>query len=244
MPAPIATNANISALPTLHRVLRQVIRRIRIRRAILGGANGLLAGAAVAGIGTALLRLGVYDEDMVSDATFLIPPAVGLAVGLLWGATRRLEIFAAARLVEQALDLKERLSSALALVSQTEDAFSLRQRADAEVHAEQIDPTKAVPLTPIPRRVLAALAATFAAFLIWLLPTLPAFQTATARSERAQVKKEGERLVRIAKAVDKSSGTKKLESSKKAAAQMAKLGAQMQTGRIPRRKALIKVAKL
>jgi hypothetical protein len=237
-------NTTLTTLPILNRVLHQVIGRLRLRRAIFGGANGLLIGAAVSGIAAALLRLGVYDEDILPDVAFLVPPFVGLMAGMLWGATRRLEAFSAARLIEQRLDLKERLSSALALVDQTEDAFSLRQRTDAETHAEQIDPKTAVPLTPIPRRAAAALTASFAAFLIWLLPTLPAFQSPTTRADHAIVKKEGERLVRIAKAVEKSAGEKKLEATKKAAAQIAKLGKQMQTGRLPRRKALMKVAKL
>ncbi len=244
MPAPPVTTASPAALPTLHRVLRQVMARIRLRRAVVGGANGLLFGAAVAGIAAVLLRLGVYDEDTLPDIAFFLPPGVGLTAGTLWGGTRHLQPFAAARLIEERLDFKERLSSALALLSGTEDAFSLRQRADAEAHAKKIDPTMVVPLTPIPRRVVAALAAAVAVFLVWLLPTLAPFQSPSARNDRIQVKKEGERLVRIAKAIDRTSGAKKLEASRKAASQLAKLGTQMQTGRMPRRKALIKVAKL
>jgi tetratricopeptide (TPR) repeat protein len=218
--------------------------RIRIRRAALGGANGLLIGAAAAGIAVALLRVGVYDEDIVPDVAFLVPPIIGIIAGILWGATRHLQPFAAARMIEQSLDLKERFSSALALASQTADAFSLRQRADAEAHAKDVDPTAVVPLTPIPRRAVAVFTAVLAAFLIWLLPTLPPFQSTKVRNDRALVKKEGERLVRIARTVDKTPGTKKLEETRKAASQLAKLGSQMQTGRLHRRKALIKVAKL
>jgi hypothetical protein len=240
----VTHNVTISGLPNLHRVLQGVIARVRIRRAVYSGANGLLAGAAVSGIAAALLRLGVYDEDLLPDLAFVVPPLVGLAVGAIWGATRPLSPFAAAQLIEQSLDLKERLSSALALAAETDDLFSLRQRADAETHATQINVKSAVSLTPIPRRASAALAATLAAFLVWLLPTLPAFQSPATRADKALVKKEGERLVRIAKAAENSAGAKKLEATKKAAAQIAKLGNQMQVGRIPRRKAMIKLAKL
>ena len=233
-----------AVLPHLHRVLKRVITRLRIRRSLFGGANGLLVGAAVSGVAAILLRLGVYDEDLLPDAAFFAPPLIGLMAGTLWGTSRRIEPFAAARLIEQRLDLKERLSSALLLASQTSDAFSLRQQADAEAHAEKIDPIATVPLTPLPRRAWASLAATLAVFLIWLLPTLPAFQSPAVRAEHALVKKEGERLVRIAKTVTNSANGKKLEATKKASAQIAKLGTQMQAGRMSRRKALVKLAKL
>lgn len=248
MPAPTPVFNLDTAIPTvlphLHRVLKRVITRLRIRRSLLGGANGLLVGAAVSGVAAILLRLGIYDEDILPDAAFFAPPLIGLLAGTLWGVARRIAPFAAARLIEQRLDLKERFSSALLLATQTNDIFSLRQQADAETHAEKIDPITTVPLTPLPRRALAALAATLTVFLIWLLPTLPAFQTPAVRAEHALVKKEGERLVRIAKTVTNSANGKKREATKKAAAQIAKSGTQMQAGRMSRRKALVKLAKL
>lgn len=233
--------------PALSAVIRQATRRVRWIRARQQGANGLMIGSGLSAVVLLAERLRLLEPDSYSPEWLLAPPLIGLAVGALWGATRAIPPLALLKLLETRLDLKERLSTAhiLAPTSDSTDPFVVRQIADAEAHAATgADLKKALPLLPIPRRVYYAGASVGAAFLLWFLPTLPVFQSPAERAEKASLKRDGERLVRIAKKLEAEAQNKKLDKAQNAAAKLAKLGEEMKRGRLTQQKAMMKAAKL
>ncbi len=228
--------------PALSRTLAQAARRVRLLLAFRAGAVGLGAGAILSGVLLALLRLRVLGEP--PEEILLLPPLLGLAAGVTAALLRRVTALDVARLTEQRLDLKERFSTALTLTSAGDDPLVRRQIADAEAHAARgIDLKTALPLSP-PRPVWAALAVTLAVLLAWFVPTLPFFLSTQERTERAEVKREGERIVRVAKALEREAAGKKLPNTRQAAKQMNALGRELQRGSLNKQKALMKVAKL
>jgi hypothetical protein len=245
--APTSATGTTTPAPLQH-TLARVTRRVRLLRAVRFGATGLLAGAFLTFAALLLFRLRVLDPESANDTLFPLPPLVGLLIGAIWGATRPVPPLAALRLAEQRLDLKERLSTAYTLapsVTSDEDSFAAQQIADASrVASSPLDMSAALPWRPLPRVVWAALSASLAAFLMWFLPTLPFFQSEQERAEHAAVKKEGERLVRIAKALEAQAGAKKMDKAKRAAAQLTALAKEMQKGKMSQRKAMMKTAKL
>lgn len=229
--------------PALSQTLTRATRRVRLRFALRHGATGLLAGTLIAGVLLALTRTALWEE--LPAEALVAPPLLGLFVGLAWGALRRLSPLDVARLTEQRLDLKERLSTALILAPDPSGSpLAARQIADAEAHAARgLDLRAALPLT-LPRRGATALAAVAALFLAWFLPTLPLFQSPQERAERAAVKKEGERIVRVAKVLEREAAGRKLEQTRQAAQKLGKLGEQMRGGQVDKQKSLMKLAKL
>ncbi len=236
----------LSNTPALSRTLAQAGRRVRLSLALQRGATGLGAGALVSGIALALLRLRVLDDDSLPAEALLLPPLFGLAAGVVHAFLVRLTPLDLARLTEQRLDLKERFSTALAFSSTaTDDPLVRRQILDAEAHAARgsLDLPGAIPLRPS-RRVWAACALTLIVGLAWFLPTLPLFMSAQQRAEREVVKKEGERIVRVAKAAEQRAAQKKLPQAQAAAKKLTALGEQMKRGQLTKQKALMKAAKL
>lgn len=249
LPSAAAPTGETALPPALLRVAQTVSGRLRLRRIVFCGAWGLFAGAGASLAAVAFLRLRVWEmPDNASDLLFLIPPLAGLVLGTAWGATWRITPLAALRFADLRLGLHERLSTAgaacLSPAAFGDKDFAARQQTDATTHAQNADIRHIVPLRPLPRIAFWAMGAVLAAFSVWFLPTLPLFQSEKTRSEHQAVKQEGERLVRLAKALDKEAGKKKLPEAHKAALQMAALGKQLQKGKMDKQKALIKVAKL
>jgi hypothetical protein len=214
--------------------------------ALRRGATGLGAGAAVSGVLLALLRLRVLPEDAFAEELLLAPPLIGLAVGIGLAYVQRIAPLDLARLAEQRLDLKERFSTAVALGSGMDaDPLVRRQIADAEAHAaaRAQDLPRALPIRA-DRRVWIALALSLVVGMAWFLPTLPVFLSAEKRAERETVQKEGERIVRVARAMERQAQAKKLTQTEAAAKKLAALGEQMQRGRLDKQKALMQAAKL
>jgi hypothetical protein len=204
-----------------------------------------MIGSALSGAVLLAERLRLVDPSAYAVEWLFLPPVIGLIAGVIWGVTRPVPALALLRHLETHLDLKERLSSAFLLSDKESDPFVLRQRTDAEAHtATESDLRNALPFTPLPRRVYFAGATTLAAFLLWFLPTLPAFQSPAERAEKASLKRDGERLIRIAKKMETEANTKQLETAKQAAAKLAKLGEEMKKGRLSQQKAMMQAAKL
>jgi hypothetical protein len=230
--------------PLLWQTLARARRRVRLLLLLRHGATGVLAGVLVSGVLLLLLRTGALSEEALPLESLVLPPLLGLLAGAAWTLTRRLSRIDVARLIEQRLDLKERLSTAVTLLPDAREPLALRQIADAEAHAARgLDLRKALPLGMSPR-AWAALAGLLVLALAWLLPTLPIFQSPRERAERAAVRREGERIVRIAKELEQRAAAKRLDQTRRAANQLHALGRQMQRGRLDKQKALIKVAKL
>ena len=223
------------------RLLLRATGRVRAIRARRFGADGLLLGSALTAILLLAIRLFHREADEIPATTLLAPPLIGFLAGMLIGFFRPVPPLALLRFLEQRLDLKERLSTAH--VIEGADPFAALQISDAEFYAVA-DLRPVLPFWPVPRRVWAGLIAAIAAFLLWLLPTLPLFQSPAAKSEKIAVKKEGERLVRLAKALERDARSKKLDKTGDAAKKLGQLGKEMEQGHLSKRKAMMKAAKL
>jgi hypothetical protein len=234
--------------PALARAISAATTRVRLLRARQHGANGLLVGSALSAAALLAMRLNFLAADTFAEEWLFLPPLLGTLAGGLWGATRAVPSLAVLRFLEEKLDLKERLSTAHALsqnVPEASDGFLSRMRADAEAFTPTADALKkALPFSPVPRRVKAALLAAGATFLIWYLPTLPLFQSPATRAEKASLKREGERLVKIAKALEKEAAAKKLDAAQQAAKKLQALGQEMQKAKMTPQKAMMKAAEL
>ncbi|MBC7808810.1 MAG: hypothetical protein H7145_21975, partial [Akkermansiaceae bacterium] len=230
----------------LRRAVVVATRRLRQRRALRFGATGFLAGSLIGfafavAISTNLLR----ETTLPGGGAFLfLPTLAGFLAGAFYGAAGKYDPISVARLLERRLDLKERLSTALSTKGDG-SPVSGAQYADAVRHApSESDVLSAVPLTPLPRRVYIAGAVALAVALTYFAPELPIFWSGARRSEQVAVKKEGERLLAIAKAASAEAKKQSLPEAEKAAQKVEKLGKEMARGRMPLREALMERAKL
>ncbi|MBC8136986.1 MAG: hypothetical protein H8F28_13980 [Fibrella sp.] len=230
----------------VRRAVIVAIRRLRQRRTIRYGATGFLAGSVVGlffavAISSNLLR----ETTLPGGGAFLfLPTFAGLLAGAFYGAAGKYDPVSVARLLERRLDLKERLSTALSTKRDGSPVIDA-QHGDAVRHApSESDVFSAVPLTPVPRRVYIAGAVALSVALTYFAPELPVFWSGTRRSEQVAVKKEGERLLAVAKAASAEAKKQNLPEAEKAAQKVEKLGKEMARGRMPLREALMERAKL
>lgn len=221
-------------------------RRLRQRRTLRFGATGFLAGSVVGFVIAVAISTNLLRETTLpgGGAFLLLPTLAGLLGGAFYGAAGKYDPVSVARLLERRLDLKDRLSTAL---SSKRDGSPVveAQHTDAILHApSESTVLSAVPLTPVPRRVYIAGAVALAVALAYFAPELPVFWSSTRRSEQIAVKKEGERLLAVAKAAVAEAKKQNLPEAEKAAQKVEKLGKEMARGRMPLREALMERAKL
>src|SRR5579875_4056365 len=119
----MSLQANLSpsyAPSALHVLLREATWRIRAARLLRFGSTGLCIGSWLA-----LLFLGAGKLRLLPPSPWmeLGPILLGLLIGTAFALLPRLSALTVARLTEQRADLKERLSSAIALET-TESASS------------------------------------------------------------------------------------------------------------------------
>ncbi len=232
-------DSNIS--PGLTRVVAKATWRVRFLRTRRFGADGLFIGSLFSAILLLTLHFLHYEANIHALWWLVVFAGMGLVFGTIFGFSRPVPAAPLLRLLERRLDLKERFSTAYEL--RGSDQLERLQIFDAEDHTK-IDFRSVLPFLPIPTRVWAAILAPFAVFLLTFLPELPFFQSPERKLETAAVKKEGERLIRLAKALERDSTAKKLPKTDEAAKELEKLGNEMKTGRLNRRNALMKTAKL
>jgi hypothetical protein len=235
--------------PSTDPVRRAVVvatRRLRQRRTLRFGATGFLAGSAIGlvvavAISTNLLR----ETTLPGGGAFLfLPTLAGLLAGAFYGSAGKYDPVSVARLLERRLDIKDRLSTALS-TGRDGSAIVEAQQNDAVRHApSEAQVFTAVPLTPVPRRVYIAGAIALAVALAYFAPEIPVFWSGTRRSQQVAVKKEGERLLSVAKAAATEAKKQNLPEAEKAAQKIEKLGKEMARGRMPLREALMERAKL
>ncbi len=261
-PAPSPTPPPSPSGVSLDACVAQAAVRVRVHRALVFGATGLCAGvlpslAAVAGFRLSLCS----DAFFIAEPYLLLPPLIGAAAGAIYGATRVVSRPAVARRLDDALGLEDRFSSAVAFADNFSGDDTLRdlQARDAETFARDLgrrphELRVAVPLFPLPFRAWAGLAGVALVIGLSLAPSLSHSRSVAkpdTKAEQAQVKKEGERLLRLARTLearDRSRGGAApggaSDAQRAAAARMAKLGDEMKRGKLTRREAMMKTAKL
>lgn len=194
-------------------------------------------------VGTVLVLLSSKYDTLLDWKLWYGPIAVGAVIGAAFGLLRKLSDLAVAIAADERADLKERLSTAFALTRSGDiDEMGSALVADAEVHAESVRPRDVFPHQwNRPHAVFGvALMILLAAIFI---PSMPAFQSRVRKTEIRVMKREGAKLVRIAKEM-KRDVPKKREALRRLANRLQDLGRKMETGRMQKKQAMLQVRKL
>ncbi len=178
-------------------------------------------------------------------AVLLIGAVAGAAVGL----TRRVTPLVAAQVADERASLKERLSTAVELAAAPERSeVAAAQLADAALHARNLSAAEVLPWrAPAGLRWLAAAGAILLAAI--LLPELSLFKSAQERIDREVMRQEGERIQRVAKAMEKRASERKGDEKndailRRVAAEMKRLGKDQARNRISKKQALLRMNEL
>ncbi len=225
----------------LDQKLRELRKRMRLLAALKWASILALYASAIALVLTVASKfhwLEVYPEAVA--AALVLAAGIGAAIGYF----RRISPMETARRTESRLDLKERLSSALEFLGeQRQDPLVALQIEDAAAHSARIDPRLAYP-AQVPREARFFAIALAALVLLTVLPELPMFQSPKERMERAQIKKQGEEIVRVAKEMQKAATANKLDLAKRISRNMELLGKDMMRNRLTKKQALMQMHKL
>ena len=230
--------------------LKQVKGRLRRERWIRQASLGALVGVVLS------LLIVVLDKfDLVPDWLMLewfIPFSVlvGVGVATVTAFSQPISTMEAARMAEVRLGLKERFSSALEFerfgrqAMDPDQATLLRlQQQDALAHARGLKASDAAPFRlPWQTKALFAAAALLVALIV--IPRFPGVTPPSLTAERAVVQKEGEKLEKRARLIEKQADMQHLEGTRHVAQQMRKLGAVMARGHLDKQRALKRYSKL
>ena len=135
----------MSELQVIETVLERTARRRRVERALRGFWRGLLAGAVVW-----LVTLGLYKFLPVPTWALLaagLTAPLAMVLGAVVGGWRRSSLSETARWVDQARQLKERLSTALETGHASQGSAEWRELVvrDAAAHVREVDPRGLLP---------------------------------------------------------------------------------------------------
>jgi hypothetical protein len=254
-------------------VLRDRVGQLRRRVRLLVTARWVFAALVVAAVLCSVLVVFDRLEWISAPPEYLAGVlALGALIGAAIGMTRRVSLMDAAQLADRRLGLKERLSSGIDFMERnsrreasgvrreidkadgasvdcsrlTPDASRLMiaaQLADAAEHSSRLRAPEVFPFR-VPRE-----AKFFAASLLLLcglvfVPELSVFQSPKVRAEKTAMKKEGERIEKLAKDYKKRSAQKNADITKRIAANMQALGKEMRRGRISKKQAMLKMGRL
>jgi len=227
---------------TLQRRLTPLRRRARLlvaeRWALLGG---------MAGVGVGLVLVGLDHFALLAVAWLHLGAVVllGMGAGWLLGFLRPPTVFQVARAAEHRLALKERLSSAVSLAGLApEQPLVAVLVDDAARHLGQMRPSRLFPRR-CGRRGQAFLGMLVLLAAAVVLPQLPCLQSPATRQERAQLRRQGARLVTLAQSVRPHRlppDARKLVQQ--ITLNMQRLGKDMQRGRLSRKQALLRLHRL
>lgn len=174
---------------------------------------------------------------------------VGAVTGLIIGWTRRITPMVAAQIADERAGLKERLSTAVEIAaSEDRSPIAQAQLADAAEHAQGLQISRVLPWRmPRQARYLAGAVALLLAVIF--VPELSIFHSRQEQLDREAMRKEGQRIQRIAKAIEtklpkKKSKDENEEIVRRVAAEMKKLGKDQARGRIGKKQAMLRMNQL
>jgi hypothetical protein len=226
-------------------VLRDRVGQLRRRVRLLVTARWVFAALVVAAVLCSILVVLDRLEWISAPPEYLTGVLVlGALIGAAVGLTRRVSLMDAAQLADRRLGLKERLSSGIDFMERgAPDPMTAAQLADAAEHSSRLRAPEVFPFR-VPRE-----AKFFAASLLLLcglvfVPELSVFQSPKVRAEKVAMKKEGERIEKLAKDYKKRSAQKNADITKRIAANMQALGKEMRRGRISKKQAMLKMGRL
>jgi hypothetical protein len=216
--------------------LGPVRKRIRL---LLVLRHAFMLGTAGAAAALVLMVLSRWKFELGEPPILALAVLIGLGAGAVWGGLRKLTPFAVARAAERRLDLKERLSSAVAL-SESGDDMVRALVEDAERSVSSVNPKEVFPAKRT-REMTAFLGAILVLLGVFFMPQITGFQSKTRQQEVKVMKQEGRRLRALAKESLKKVDPKNQEIVKRVALNMDKLGKKLESGRMNRKQAMLAV---
>lgn len=159
-------------LSTVRRAIRRVRRRVVLQSMADRLVVALILAAGAWVVGLHALRLGWLPPSTLDTLPLVV---AGIAAsGLLAGLLTRISDVAAAKRLDDASELRDRLAAATSFAREaTPTPFMLAAMADAVAHVGQAVPKRAAPLRA-PRHLLALLAVVVGAgATVWIEPPLP-----------------------------------------------------------------------
>ena len=230
--------------------LAQVTARLRLARWICHASRGALVGIALSLAAVVLAHFDFLPDWLPLEVFVPIAPLLGVGAGTVTAFLRPIAPMEAARLAEARLGLKERLSSALEFertpqsVLAPDAAILMRlQQEDAARCASSLKVGEAVPWV-WPWEAKAVCSGLALLLLALILPTLPLFIPPGAQMERKIVGKTGDKMQKTARLIAKQADLQHLEGTRRAAANMQRLGQRLSQGHLDKKQAMVQMSKL
>jgi hypothetical protein len=226
-------------------ILRDCVAQLRRRVRLLVTARwvftALVAASLLCSVLVVLDRLQWISAPPEYVAALL---AAGALIGVVLGLMQPVSMMDAARLADRRLGLKERLSSGLDFVQRgADDPMTAAQIEDAVGHARGLRPREVFEFRlPLEAKFFAGSLALLLGLVF--LPELAVFQSPKVKAEKTAIKKEGERIEKLAKEYRKREIHKNSEITKRIAANMQALGKEMRRGRVGKKESMLRMSRL
>jgi hypothetical protein len=221
--------------------ITQLRGRVRLLVAQRWMFRALLAATGACALTALVMRLAGYPLPLE-----WLPIVLGMAAaaGALFGWTRPVTPMDAARLADQRLGLRERLSSGVDFVRRpARDPLIAAQIEDAARHSARLLPHQVFPNRfPREARLLAVVALLL--FGVLFVPELAIFQSPQQQAEKAALKREGAKLQRLAKETLRRKSPTNAEINRRVAENMRHLGREMERGRVNKKQAMLALGKM
>jgi hypothetical protein len=230
-------------------VLDNKVREVRTRIRLLLAQQWAFVGLTWATV-AALILVAATKFRWWTDAIDYIWAilVIGGIAGLIVGWTRQITPLVAAQIADERGGLKERLSTAVELSrGEAPEDLARAQIADAAEHARRLRVGEVLPWrVPAFLKYFAAAVAVLLAVIF--VPELPIFHSAQDRADREAMKQEGQRIIAVAKKIEKSLEKKKDDENaaiiRRIAQSMKQLGKDQAHNRIPKKEAMLQMNEL
>jgi hypothetical protein len=226
-------------------ILGQKIAQLRGRIRLLIAQHWMCRTLVVAtgACGLAALVMRLAGEPLPLEWLPLVLGAAALA-GAVFGWTRPVTPMDAARLADQRLELRERLSSGVDFARRPErDPLVAAQIEDAARRSARLMPRDVFPYR-LPREARSLAAAAVVLLGVLFVPELSIFQSPQQQAEKAALKREGAKLQRLAKETLRRHNATNAEITRRVAENMRHLGTEMQRGRVNKKQAMLALGKM
>lgn len=221
--------------------LEDQIRRLRKRvRLLLIERYGLFGGGAGAAVASCMVILSTKVTTLLDYRIWVGTVMLGALGGAAFALTRRLEDLTIAIAADRRTGLKERLSTAVALSDAPGD-FERALVSDANEHVAGLRSSE-VFRRRFGRPHIAFLGAAVLLIGVIFLPQIA--NSPNRRAEVAVMQQEGASIQKVGKEIERQSAGDRQRELKKLAGKLQELGRRMQTGRLPKKEAMIQVQRL
>lgn len=219
------------------------IRRLRKRvRLLLIERYGLFGGGVGAVLAACMVILSPHVSALLDYRIWIGTVLLGALTGCVFACTRPLRDLTVAIAADKRTGLKERLSTAVAIAGRPGD-FEQALVSDANEHITGMRSSE-VFRHRFGQPHIAFVAAVVLLLGITFIPQMDRFSTQARQREIAVMKQEGAKLQKVGKEIEKRSAGDRQKELKKLAGKLDELGQKMQTGRLPKKEAMIQVQRL